>query len=61
MPSGINTGGRSTADDSDGDGILNEDDNAPDVFNPIRPIDGGTQIDSDGDGIGDEGDPTPFG
>jgi hypothetical protein len=32
--------------DSDGDGVLNEDDNCPDTFNP-------NQLDADGDGTGD--------
>jgi len=50
-----------TVDDADGDGIPNASDNAPNVFNPLRAIDGGVQVDSDGDGRGDEGDPTPFG
>jgi len=52
--------GSRTADDSDGDGIANANDNCPDVFNPIRPIDNGSQPDADGDGLGDECDPTPL-
>ena len=49
-----------TAADLDGDGIPNDEDNCPTVFNPIRPIDGGVQPDDDGDGIGDACDPTPL-
>ncbi|OJT24933.1 hypothetical protein BO221_11095 [Archangium sp. Cb G35] len=47
--------------DSDGDGIANQDDNCPIVFNPIRPMDLGKQADSDNDGIGDACDPCPLG
>jgi large repetitive protein len=54
------TGAR-TADDADGDGIPDADDNCPTVFNPIRPIDDGVQPDADGDGLGDACDPTPIG
>jgi len=46
--------------DSDGDGISNDTDNCPDVFNPIRPIDGGVQPDGDADGAGDACDETPL-
>ena len=46
--------------DNDGDGIGNAADNCPDVFNPIRPIDGGAQPDADADGMGDACDPTPL-
>ncbi len=54
-----------TSDDNDGDGIANAEDNCPDVFNPIRPVDippGGTgaQGDYDGDGVGDVCDPCPL-
>ncbi len=49
-----------TADDSDGDGIANDSDNCPRVFNPVRPIDGGAQPDADGDGMGDPCDPQPL-
>jgi cytosine/adenosine deaminase-related metal-dependent hydrolase len=49
-----------TADDSDGDGFVDADDNCPTVFNPIRPIDGGVQPDLDGDGEGDPCDTTPL-
>jgi cysteine-rich repeat protein len=46
--------------DSDGDGIPDNQDNCPLVFNPIRPEDNGVQADSDGDGIGDACDPCPL-
>lgn len=46
--------------DPDGDGIADADDNCPNAFNPIRPIDGGVQPDDDGDGMGDACDPTPL-
>lgn len=45
--------------DRDGDGILDRDDNCPDVFNAIRPMDGDAQADVDGDGAGDLCDPCP--
>lgn len=49
-----------TADDSDGDGVKNADDDCPSVFNPIRPMDDGKQADFDGDGKGDACDPCPL-
>ncbi len=52
--------GQPTADDLDGDGIVNANDNCPLVFNPIRPVDDGVQPDSDGDGVGDACDACPF-
>lgn len=52
--------GMSSADDMDGDGIPDAEDNCPTIFNPIRPLDNGAQADSDGDGIGDACDPTAF-
>ncbi len=53
--------GVSMANDRDGDGVPDDQDNCPDVFNPIRPgIDNGVQPDTDGDGIGDACDPCPF-
>ncbi len=45
--------------DSDGDGLANDDDNCPRVFNPIRPLDNGVQGDADDDGRGDACDPCP--
>jgi cysteine-rich repeat protein len=51
--------GSITADDMDGDGIANSADNCATVFNPIRPLDNGTQADADGDGVGDACDPCP--
>jgi len=50
-----------TAGDIDGDGVADASDNAPLIYNPPRPMDGGVQQDDDGDGIGDVADPTPFG
>ncbi len=52
--------GESTADDPDGDGIPNALDNCPDVFNPIRVIDGGFQPDADADDVGDSCDESPL-
>lgn len=49
-----------TLEDPDGDGVTTGD-NCPDVFNPIRPMDGGAQPDVDGDGTGDACDATPVG
>lgn len=49
-----------TASDTDGDGIPNAMDNCADVFNPIRPVDGGKQGDADGDGQGDACDACPL-
>jgi len=46
--------------DLDGDGIANEEDNCPMVFNPPRPVDGSKQSDQDGDGLGDPCDPCPL-
>lgn len=51
--------GAITADDVDGDGIPNEKDNCPKLFNPIRPMDIGRQADGDQDGIGDACDICP--
>ncbi len=45
--------GEVTADDQDGDGVANADDNCPDVFNP-------GQGDFDGDSVGDSCDPCPY-
>jgi large repetitive protein len=51
---------RGGADDEDGDGVRNADDNCPTVFNPVRPLDQGTQADADDDGIGDACDLCPL-
>jgi hypothetical protein len=52
------TGAR-VAGDLDGDGMANEADNCPRVFNPGLAITGFQQEDSDGDGLGDACDPGP--
>ncbi len=52
--------GKSDPKDKDGDGIANEADNCPTVFNPVRPLDGGKQADVDSDGKGDSCDPCPL-
>ena len=49
-----------TEGDGDGDGVIGAADNCPDVFNPIRPLDDGSQADTDGDGVGDVCDVCPF-
>ncbi len=49
-----------TATDNDGDGIENDADNCPNVFNPVRPLDDGVQADFDGDGEGDMCDECPM-
>ena len=48
------------ADDADGDGLADADDNCPSVFNPIRPMDDGVQSDHDEDGLGDPCDDSPL-
>lgn len=49
-----------TAEDKDGDGIPDIQDNCLDVFNPVRPMDpDGVQADSDKDGVGDACDICP--
>ncbi|MGI5830101.1 MAG: amidohydrolase family protein [Bradymonadia bacterium] len=53
-------GDYSAANDRDGDGIPDDVDNCPDVFNPIRPQDNGVQPDFDKDGFGDVCDPYPL-
>ncbi len=52
--------GGATAGDKDGDGIDDQKDNCPTVFNPVRPMDGDKQTDTDGDGIGDACDKCPL-
>jgi hypothetical protein len=49
-----------SAGDEDGDGVPAAQDNCPDHFNAIRPMDNGKQPDTDGDGDGDVCDPCPF-
>ena len=51
--------GEVTATDLDGDGIFNDNDNCPAIFNPERPMDDG-QADWDDDGLGDACDPCPI-
>ncbi|MBN2723024.1 MAG: thrombospondin type 3 repeat-containing protein [Deltaproteobacteria bacterium] len=51
--------GLPSTNDMDGDGINDDVDNCPTVFNPIRPMDNGVQSDVDNDGEGDECDPCP--
>ncbi|MFK8000474.1 MAG: amidohydrolase family protein [Polyangiales bacterium] len=53
--------GMSMADDMDGDGIVDADDNCAAVFNPIRPLDNNMQADFDADGFGDACDACPLG
>ena len=48
-----------TATDRDGDGIADAMDDCPDVFNPVRPMDGTTQADVNDNGVGDACDPMP--
>ncbi len=52
--------GVSSANDTDGDGIANATDDCPRVFNPVRPVDNGSQGDADRDGVGDACDPCPM-
>lgn len=46
--------------DPDGDGIPSDRDNCPNIFNPVRPLDGDAQGDADGDLIGDSCDACPL-
>ncbi|RMG12363.1 MAG: hypothetical protein D6729_16655 [Deltaproteobacteria bacterium] len=48
-----------TPTDRDGDGVPDAEDLCPDVFDPVRPLDGASQADHDGDGIGDACDLCP--
>ena len=57
--SGIYTG-KVSAQDKDGDGVPNEQDDCPLIFNPVRPMDNGKQADADNDGIGDACDECPL-
>ena len=52
--------GTTSADDMDGDGVADGSDNCLCTFNPIRPLDQGTQADADNDGAGDACDPCPL-
>jgi len=52
--------GVSSPSDSDGDGLANDADNCPTVFNPVRPMDDGKQADFDADGAGDPCDVCPL-
>ncbi|HYI00759.1 amidohydrolase family protein [Hyalangium sp.] len=52
--------GARSADDKDGDGVADAQDNCPIFFNPIRPMDNGAQADADKDGVGDVCDPCPL-
>jgi hypothetical protein len=45
--------------DRDGDGVSDDSDNCPDVFNPVRPLDD-AQPDADGDDLGDVCDLCPL-
>lgn len=49
--------GMTSAGDIDGDGVPNDVDNCPTIFNPRRSFDGPGQADADNDGIGDACDP----
>ncbi len=60
LNSTVYEGDYSDPNDQDGDGIPNDKDNCPNIFNPIRPQDNGFQSDIDEDGIGDVCDPYPF-
>ncbi|MCB9744174.1 MAG: thrombospondin type 3 repeat-containing protein [Alphaproteobacteria bacterium] len=52
--------GASSDEDYDGDGLPDETDLCPTVFDPLRPVDGDVQLDADEDGVGDACDDTPL-
>lgn len=52
--------GEPKSNDVDGDGISDDQDNCPEIFNPVRPVDNGKQADYDNDGTGDMCDPCPL-
>jgi imidazolonepropionase-like amidohydrolase len=52
--------GEITDSDGDGDGIADGEDNCPCTFNPVRPLDNGSQGDFDDDGVGNACDPCPL-
>lgn len=52
--------GAITESDSDGDGIPNDKDKCPKVFDALRPLEKGQQGDADGDGVGDACDVCPL-
>ncbi len=52
--------GKPEADDKDGDGVKDAEDNCPELFNPKRPMNNNKQADTDKDGEGDECDPCPL-
>ncbi|MFH1129994.1 MAG: thrombospondin type 3 repeat-containing protein [Pseudomonadota bacterium] len=52
--------GQITGNDTDGDGVTDDIDNCPRVFNPLRSVDSFVQLDTDSDGEGDACDPCPF-
>lgn len=51
---------RGGPDDMDGDGVADGEDNCPEVFNPLRPMDDDVQADADQDGIGNSCDTCPL-
>lgn len=52
--------GSTSENDRDGDGIPNEQDSCPSIFNPSTPLASGNQPDADDDGVGDVCDPCPL-
>lgn len=59
-PTRASYAGGITPADTDGDGVPNEQDKCPTVFDPIRPMDNAAQPDTDGDGVGDACDVCPL-